>query len=356
MANMDNIDYFGHDGFAINNDDESYKLNKKSVKSDDYNEPILQENGNRFVLFPIKYNDMYQLYKKAESTFWTANEIDLTKDHNDWSLTLNENERGFIKNIIGFFAGSDGIIMENLAMRFLREIQIPEARAFYSYQIFNESIHSETYSLLIDTYIKDNDEKKRIFNSIEHIPCVAQKAQWAQKWINNKEASFATRLLAFAIVEGVFFSGSFCAIYWLKKRGLMPGLTFSNELISRDEGIHCEFACLLYSYINKKLDEKIVQEIFREAVEIEKEFITQSISCAMIGMNAPMMKQYIEFVADRLLLQLGYNKIWKSENPFDFMELISLRPKSNFFELRVGEYTKSTINENNTNFTFSSDF
>ena len=354
---MDNIDFFNQNDVFNEN-----SLDKLSVNDVNFNltneisEPILQENKNRFVLFPIKYNDMYQLYKKAESTFWTANEIDLSKDHNDWSIVLNENERNFIKNIIGFFAGSDGIIMENLAMRFLREIQIPEARAFYSYQIFNESVHSETYSLLIDTYIKDNDEKIKIFNSIEHIPCVAQKAKWAQKWINNKNVSFATRLLAFAIVEGVFFSGSFCAIYWLKKRGLMPGLTFSNELISRDEGIHCEFACLLYSYINNKLSEEMVQEIFKEAVEIEKEFITQSISCAMIGMNAPMMKQYIEFVADRLLLQLGYNKIWKTENPFDFMELISLRPKSNFFELRVGEYTKSTINENNTNFTFSSDF
>jgi len=339
MSNMDNIDYF-NSADSKNTDDEL----------------ILQENKNRYVLFPIKYNDMYELYKKAESTFWTANEIDLSKDHNDWTLVLNDNERNFIKNIIGFFAGSDGIIMENLAMRFLKEIQVPEARAFYSYQIFNESVHSETYSLLIDTYIKDNEEKYKIFGSIENIPCVAQKAKWAQKWINHGSASFATRLVAFAIVEGVFFSGSFCAIYWLKKRGLMPGLTYSNELISRDEGIHCEFACLLYSYINNKLDERVVREIFKEAVEIEKEFITQSIPCAMIGMNATMMKQYIEFVADRLLIQLGYGKIWKTENPFDFMELISLRPKANFFELRVGEYTKSTINENNSSLAFTNDF
>ena len=328
-------------------------MNSKDLDND---EVILQENKNRYVLFPIKYNSMYELYKKAESTFWTANEIDLVKDNNDWEYVLNDNERNFIKNVIGFFAGSDGIIMENLAQRFLREIQIPEARAFYSYQIFNESIHSETYSLLIDTYIKDPEEKNKIFNSIENIPCVAKKAQWAYKWIENKDVSFATRLLSFAIVEGVFFSGSFCAIYWLKKRGLMPGLTFSNELISRDEGLHCEFACLLYSYIKNKVPQSIVYEIFQEAVSIEKEFITESIPCAMIGMNSTMMCQYIEFVANRLLLQLGYDKLWNAENPFDFMELISLRPKTNFFELRVGEYTKSSINENSNNFAVLSDF
>ena len=331
-------------------------MNSSISKDLDKEEVILQENKNRYVLFPIKYNSMYELYKKAESTFWTASEIDLVKDNNDWEYALNDNERNFIKNIIGFFAGSDGIIMENLAVRFLREIQIPEARAFYSYQIFNESIHSETYSLLIDTYIKDIDEKNKIFNSIENIPCVAKKAQWAYKWIENTDVSFATRLLSFAIVEGVFFSGSFCAIYWLKKRGVMPGLTFSNELISRDEGLHCEFAYLLYSYIKNKVPESIVYEIFQEAVSIEKEFITESIPCAMIGMNSTMMCQYIEFVANRLLLQLGYDKLWNAENPFDFMELISLRPKTNFFELRVGEYTKSTINENSNNFDFSNDF
>ncbi len=324
-------------------------------KTLDSNEPILKENKSRFVLFPIQYHNVYELYKKAESTFWTANEIDLSKDSSQWD-SLNENEKYFIKNIIGFFAGSDGIIMENLAVRFLNEIQIPEARAFYSYQIFNESIHSETYSLLIDTYIKDKEEKLKIFNSIENIPCVAKKAAWAYKWIENKEVNFATRLLSFAIVEGVFFSGSFCAIYWIKKRGLMPGLTFSNELISRDEGLHCEFACLLYSMIKNRVPEQIVNKIFEEAVAIEKEFITDSIPCAMIGMNASMMQQYIEFVADRLLLQLGYDKIWKTENPFEFMELISLRPKSNFFEVRVGEYTKSTISEESNNFEISNDF
>jgi ribonucleoside-diphosphate reductase beta chain len=318
-------------------------------------EILLKKNESRFVLFPIKYNDIYEEYKKAESAFWTSNEIDLSKDLNDWEK-LNETEQHFIKNIIGFFAGSDGIIMENLAVRFLNEIEIPEVRAFYSYQIFNENVHSETYSLLIDTYIKDNEEKLKIFNSIENIPCVLKKAKWAYKWIENKEVNFATRLVAFAIVEGVFFSGSFCAIYWLKKRGLMPGLTFSNELISKDEGMHCHFACLLYSYIQNKLKPEIIYDIIKEAVEIEKEFITESIPCAMIGMNADLMKQYIEFVSDRLLVQLGYEKIWNSTNPFDFMELISLRPKSNFFEIRVGEYAKANISENNENFDISNDF
>ncbi len=321
----------------------------------DKDEILLEKCDNRFVLFPIKFKDIYEEYKKAESSFWTANEIDLGKDLNDWEK-LNENEQYFIKNIIGFFAGSDGIVMENLALRFLSEIEIPEIRAFYSYQIFNENVHSETYSLLIDTYIKDNEEKMNIFNSIENIPCVAKKAKWAYKWIENKNVNFATRLIAFAIVEGIFFSGSFCAIYWLKKRGLMPGLTFSNELISKDEGTHCYFACLLYSYIKNKIKPEIIYEIIEEAVEIEKEFITDSIPCALIGMNADMMKQYIEFVSDRLLVQLGYDKIWNSTNPFDFMEMISLRPKANFFELRVGEYSKSKISENNDSFEINNDF
>ena len=321
----------------------------------DKDELLLKKNKNRFVLFPIKYNDIYEQYKLAESAFWTSNEIDLSKDLNDWEK-LTTNEQYFIKNIIGFFAGSDGIIMENLAIRFLNEIEIPEVRAFYSYQIFNENVHSETYSLLIDTYIKDNEEKIKIFNSIENIPCVSKKATWAYKWINNNEVNFATRLLAFAIVEGIFFSGSFCAIYWLKKRGLMPGLTFSNELISKDENMHCHFACLLYSYITHKLKEETVHKIFKEAVEIEKDFIINSLPCNMIGMNSELMKEYIEFVSDRLLIQLGYNKIWNSNNPFDFMELISLRPKSNFFELRVGEYAKSNISENNDTFELDNDF
>jgi len=333
------------------------KINYSSAsKSFDKDEFLLTENKGRFVLFPIKYDNLYELYKKAESSFWTVNEIDLSKDINDWEK-LNDNERYFIKNIIGFFAGSDGIVMENLAARFMNEIQIPEARAFYSYQIFNESIHNETYSLLIDTYIKDSEEKNLIFNSIENIPCVAKKADWAYKWIKNEEFSFATRLLAFTIVEGIFFSGSFCAIYWIKKRGLMPGLTFSNELISKDEGMHCQFACTLYGMIKNKLDKEVVHQIFKEAVEIEKEFIVNSIPCEMIGMNAELMKQYIEFVSNRLLVQLGYDRIWNTENPFDFMELISLRPKSNFFEVRVGEYAKSKIsNESVNNFEISNDF
>ena len=321
----------------------------------DKDEILLQKSSSRFVLFPIKYQDIYEEYKKAESSFWTSNEIDLSKDLTDWE-NLNDNEQNFIKNVIGFFAGSDGIIMENLSIRFMNEIEIPEVRAFYSYQIFNENVHSETYSLLIDTYIKDNEEKIKIFNSIENMPCVGKKAKWAYKWIENKEVNFATRLIAFAIVEGIFFSGSFCAIYWLKKRGLMPGLTFSNELISKDEGTHCYFACLLYSYNKNKLKPEIIYDIIKEAVEIEKEFITESIPCALIGMNAEMMKTYIEFVSDRLLVQLGYEKIWNSSNPFDFMELISLRPKANFFELRVGEYAKSNISENNDNFEINNDF
>ena len=319
------------------------------------NEYLLTKNNKRFVLFPIVHHDIYELYKKAESSFWTANEIDLSKDLNDWEKLSND-EQNFIKNIIGFFAGSDGIIMENLATRFMSEIQIPEARAFYSYQIFNESIHSETYSLLINTYIKDNEEKLRIFNSIENIPSVAKKALWAYKWIENIDVSFATRLVAFAIVEGIFFSGSFCAIYWIKKRGLMPGLTFSNELISKDEGMHTDHAVLLYSKIQKKLEESVVHQIFSEAVVIEKEFITESIPCAMIGMNADLMKQYIEFVSDRLLVQLGYNRLWNTENPFSWMELISLRPKSNFFELKVGEYQKANIPLDSSNFDVNDDF
>jgi len=333
------------------NNDKYKSINKEN----DNNELLLKKNSKRFVLFPVIYNNIYELYKKAESSFWTANEIDLSKDISDWEK-LNSDEKHFIKNIIGFFAGSDGIIMENLACRFMNEIQIPEARAFYSYQIFNESIHSETYSLLIDTYIKDTEEKEKIFNSIENIPSVAKKALWAYKWIENKNVSFSIRLIAFAIVEGIFFSGSFCAIYWIKKRGLMPGLTFSNELISKDEGMHCEFATLLYTMIQNRVDENVVHEIFKEAVEIEKEFITDSIKCNMIGMNSELMKQYIEFVSDRLLVQLGYNRIWNIENPFDFMELISLRPKSNFFEVRVGEYAKSKISESSTNFELSNDF
>ncbi len=330
-------------------------LHSSIVKTNDANEILLQKDKNRFVMFPIKYHDIYEMYLKAQATFWTAEEIDLAKDESDWKI-LNDNERFFIKNIIGFFAGSDGIVNENLANRFQREIEIPEARAFYTYQSYNETIHSITYSLLIDTYIKDINEKNKILNSIEHIPCVAEKANWAYKWIENNDVSFATRLIAFAIVEGIFFSGSFCAIYWLKKRGLMPGLTFSNELISRDEGLHCEFATLLYSKINNRVDQEVVYQILEDAVKIEKRFITESLPCALIGMNKDMMCTYIEFVADRLLTQLDYEKKYNVENPFEFMELISLRPKTNFFEKKVGEYTKSTISKTSTEIEVSDDF
>ncbi len=325
----------------------------------DASEMLLQKNESRYVLFPIVHHDIFEMYKKAESTFWRADEIDLAKDMSDWEK-LSENERHFIKNVIGFFAGSDGIVMENLAQRFLREIEIPEVRNFYSYQIYNEAVHSLTYSLLIDTYVKDVDEKHKILNSIQTIPCVAKKAQWAQRWIENREVSFATRLVAFAIVEGIFFSGSFCAIYWLKKRGLMPGLTFSNELISKDEGLHCEFATLLYSKIQNRIPQEQLYQMMQDAVNIEKEFVSDSIPVHLLGMNASSMCTYIEFVANRLMTQLGYEKFYKEgesgkyvENPFEWMELISLRPKSNFFEVRVGEYVKATKSDQ---FEISEDF
>ena len=307
-------------------------------------EPLLMDNPNRFVLFPIKYESIWKAYKKQQACFWSAEEIDLSLDLKDWEK-LDGNEQFFIKNILAFFAGSDGIVLENLGKRFLDEVQIPEARCFYGFQLMMENVHSETYSLLIDKYITDKDEKMRLFNSIQTIPPIAKKAKWALKWIDDINSNFATRLIAFACVEGIFFSGSFCAIYWLKKRGLMPGLTFSNELISRDEGLHTDFACLLYSMLNNKLDEQTVHTIIRDAVTIEKEFINESISCSMIGMNSMLMSQYIEFVSDRLLLQMGYNKLYKSENPFDFMELISMENKTNFFEKRVAEYSLANVGE-----------
>ena len=307
-------------------------------------EPLLMDNPNRFVLFPIKYESIWKAYKKQQACFWSAEEIDLSLDLKDW-VKLDKNEQFFIKNILAFFAGSDGIVLENLGKRFLDEVQIPEARCFYGFQLMMENVHSETYSLLIDKYITDKDEKMRLFNSIQTIPPIAKKAKWALKWIDDINSNFATRLIAFACVEGIFFSGSFCAIYWLKKRGLMPGLTFSNELISRDEGLHTDFACLLYSMLNNKLDEKTVHTIIKDAVTIEKEFINESISCSMIGMNSMLMSQYIEFVSDRLLLQMGYNKLYKSENPFDFMELISMENKTNFFEKRVAEYSLANVGE-----------
>ncbi|HRG59945.1 MAG TPA: ribonucleoside-diphosphate reductase small subunit [Bacteroidia bacterium] len=304
-------------------------------------EPILQENKDRFVLFPIKHNDIWEMYKKAEASFWTAEEIDLSSDQNDWTAKLNDDERHFIKHVLAFFAASDGIVNENLAVNFMNEVQYPEARCFYGYQIMIENIHSETYSLLIDTYIKDAQEKDKLFHAIETIPAVKHKAEWALRWIGN--GNFAERLIAFAAVEGIFFSGSFCSIFWLKKRGLMPGLTFSNELISRDEGLHCDFACLLYSQLVNQLPKEKVSEIITDAVSIEKEFVTEALPVRLIGMNADLMCQYIEFVADRLLVALGCAKVFNATNPFDFMELISLQGKTNFFEKRVAEYQKSGV-------------
>jgi len=303
-------------------------------------EPLLAENPNRFVLFPIQNPQVWEFYKKAEASFWTAEEIDLSQDQKDWN-NLNDNERHFIKHVLAFFAASDGIVNENLAINFMQEVQMPEARCFYGFQIMMENIHSETYSLLIDTYIKDPKEKDYLFNALETVPAVQRKGQWALTWINSE--NFAERLIAFAAVEGIFFSGSFCSIFWLKKRGLMPGLTFSNELISRDEGLHCDFACLLYSYLENKLPEERVQAIIRDAVTIEQEFVTEALPVSLIGMNARTMSQYIEFVADRLLVSLGCGKIYNSTNPFDFMEMISVQGKTNFFEKRVAEYLKAGV-------------
>jgi ribonucleoside-diphosphate reductase beta chain len=303
-------------------------------------EPLLAENPNRFVLFPIQNPQVWEFYKKAEASFWTAEEIDLSQDQKDWN-NLNDNERHFIKHVLAFFAASDGIVNENLAINFMQEVQMPEARCFYGFQIMMENIHSETYSLLIDTYIKDPKEKDYLFNALETVPAVQRKGQWALTWINSE--NFAERLIAFAAVEGIFFSGSFCSIFWLKKRGLMPGLTFSNELISRDEGLHCDFACLLYSYLENKLPEERVQAIIRDAVTIEQEFVTDALPVSLIGMNARTMSQYIEFVADRLLVSLGCGKIYNATNPFDFMEMISVQGKTNFFEKRVAEYQKAGV-------------
>ncbi len=305
-------------------------------------EPILKDNKDRFVIFPIQHDDIWAFYKKAQASFWTAEEIDLEADIHDWENKLNNDERHFIKHVLAFFAASDGIVNENLAENFLSEVQYPEAKFFYGFQVAIENIHSETYSLLIDTYIKDKVEKHRLFHAIDTIDCVRKKAEWALKWIDS--GSFAQRLVAFAAVEGIFFSGSFCSIFWLKKRGLMPGLTFSNELISRDEGLHCDFACLLYmKHLINRLPKEEVQAIITEAVTIEKEFVTDALPVKLIGMNADLMSQYIEFVADRLLVELGNSKVYNVSNPFDFMEMISLQGKTNFFEKRVGEYQKAGV-------------
>lgn len=314
-------------------------------------EPILKENKDRFVLFPITHPEIWQMYKQAEASFWTAEEIDLTADLHDWENRLNADEKHFIKHVLAFFAASDGIVNENLAVNFMSEVQYPEARCFYGFQIMIENIHSEAYSLLIDTYIKNNQEKEHLFHALDTLPCVSQKAQWALRWISK--GSFAERLVAFAAVEGIFFSGSFCSIFWLKKRGLMPGLSFANELISRDEGLHCDFACLLYYQLRHPLAESAVHTIIRHAVEIEKEFVIDALPVKLIGMNAALMCQYIEFVADRLLTALGCSKIYLASNPFDFMELISLQGKTNFFERRISEYQKSGVMSEKENHVFS---
>ncbi|GIX85833.1 ribonucleoside-diphosphate reductase subunit M2 [Caerostris darwini] len=319
---------------------EKKKLAKSILKTSD--EPLLRENPRRFVIFPIVYQDIWKMYKKAEASFWTAEEVDLSNDQGDWEK-LNSEEKHFISHILAFFAASDGIVNENLVERFSQEVQVTEARCFYGFQIAIENVHSEMYSLLIDTYIKDKDEREKLFNAIETLPCVKKKADWALNWINSANASFGERVVAFAAVEGIFFSGSFASIFWLKKRGLMPGLTFSNELISRDEGLHCDFACLMFSHIKNKPSEKRVVQIITDAVAIEQEFLTEALPVALIGMNGTLMKQYIEFVADRLLSELGIEKIYNVENPFDFMEHISLEGKTNFFEKKVGEYQKAGV-------------
>lgn len=333
---------------ALDNLDKELLESRRELKKSEKNEPILKENPGRFVLFPIKYHEIWQMYKKAEASFWTAEEIDLGKDMHDWEHRLNDDERFFVSRVLAFFAASDGIVNENLVERFSGEVQIPEAKCFYGFQIMMENIHAETYSLLIDTYVKDPKEASFLFNAIETIPCIKKKADWALRWISDDESSFGERLIAFAAVEGIFFSGSFASIFWLKKRGLMPGLTFSNELISRDEGMHCEFACLLFSHLNNRPSKKIVERIITEAVEIEKVFLTDALPVSLLGMNAKLMCQYIEFVADRLLVSLGNSKVYNSTNPFDFMENISLSGKTNFFEKRVSDYQKAGV-MNSTN-------
>ena len=318
-------------------------------------EPLLHEDLSRYVMFPIKDQDIWKMYKKAEDLFWRAEEIDLSKDNKDWD-TLNDDEKHFISMILAFFAASDGIVLENLGVRFMGEVQLSEARAFYGLQIAMENIHSITYSTLIETYIKSKEQKHKLFNALTEYECINKKGQWAIKWINDKKSNFATRLVAFACIEGIFFSGAFCAIYWMKKRGLMPGLTFSNELISRDEALHTEFAVLLHSKLEKPLKKQKIHEIISEAVAIELEFINDALPCRLIGMNQVLMKQYIEFVADRLSVQLGGDKIYESKNPFDWMENISIETKTNFFEDRVSEYSLTTKNSKLNTFEFGDEF
>lgn len=334
------------------------RLAKKTVvELEKQDEPLLRENPRRFVMFPIVYEDIWRMYKKAEASFWTVEEVDLGKDLPHWD-GLKPEERHFISHILAFFAASDGIVNENLVERFSQEVQVTEARCFYGFQMAIENVHSEMYSLLIDTYIKDPSERDRLFNAVETMPCIKRKADWALNWIGNRSATFGERIVAFAAVEGIFFSGSFASIFWLKKRGLMPGLTFSNELISRDEGLHTDFACLMFSHLVNKPSQARVRQIICDAVVIEQEFLTDALPVALIGMNCELMKRYIEFVADRLLVELGCEKVYSSENPFDFMEHISLEGKTNFFEKRVGEYQKAGVmaNKEEQVFTLDADF
>ena len=332
-------------------------MSNNTERMENKKELILSEEEKRYVIFPIKYDEIWRMYKKAEANFWTAEELDLSKDLNDFQIKMNEDERYFVENVLAFFAASDGIVNENLVERFCNEVQLLEAKFFYGFQIAVENIHSETYSLLIDTYVKDKRKKDKLFNAIETIPSVKKKADWALKWINDKDATFGTRVIAFAAVEGIFFSGSFCSIFWLKKRGLMPGLCHSNELISRDEGLHTEFAVLMYSMLKEKPSKDIILKIIKEAVELEKEFITESLPCDLIGMNKNLMKQYIENISDRLLLMLGLEKIYHAENPFEWMELISVQGKTNFFEKRVGEYANIAKSDKEENvFSIDGDF
>ena len=318
-------------------------------------EPLLIPDDNRFVMFPIQHNDVWEMYKRQVDCFWRAEEVDLSRDLNDWK-SLSADEQKFIKMVLAFFAASDGLVLENLAVRFMGDVQLSEARAFYGFQIAMENIHSEMYSLLIDTYIQDKSEKTTLFQATQNFECIAKKANWAKKWLDDQQSEFASRLVAFAAIEGIFFSASFASIYWIKKRGLMPGLTFSNELISRDEALHTEFAVMLYNKLQRRLSKSRIHEIIREAVSIEKEFITEAIPCRMIGMNTKLMIQYIEFVADRLVLQLGYDKIYNSQNPFDFMELISIESKVNFFERTNSEYALANKTVDADVFEFKSDF
>tara|TARA_Y100000817_G_scaffold175199_3_gene136835 strand:+ start:3017 stop:4003 length:987 start_codon:yes stop_codon:yes gene_type:complete len=324
------------------------------VEENKTKEILLSEEEKRYVIFPIRHEEIWKMYKKAEANFWTAEELDLSKDLKDFQLKMNDGERYFVENVLAFFAASDGIVNENLVERFCNEVQVLEAKFFYGFQIAVENIHSETYSLLIDTYVKDNIKKEKLFNAIETIPSVKKKADWALRWINDTSSTFGTRVIAFAAVEGIFFSGSFCSIFWLKKRGLMPGLCHSNELISRDEGLHTEFAVLMYSMLKDKPSKEVILQIIQEAVELEKEFITESLPCDLIGMNKDLMKQYIEHISDRLLLMIGLEKVYNVENPFPWMELISVQGKTNFFEKRVGEYA-NIANSNHQDNVFSTD-